>query len=521
MCTLRFKKVHPTVFVGVMVSLSEFYGNRTRILIVLAVIYLLVRLAFLDFVPFMKDEGLYSVMIEEQVANPTLVMTFLGHEVGWKPPLFFWIYSQFVPFLRSMDFLSIEAVYRLPGTLFGLANVLLVFFIFEKILKQRDEAFLTALIYTMVFLTINVDNRVLTDTLCGTALFAGILFYLEGMEKREYFLLGGLLTFIAYFVKQTNAALVPIIAVGYLFENDRRKLRDPIFLVSLLAFPIAMFLFDLSISHILNPELNSTNGMGAVSSYVIERVILDNLNISAITGSLIPFILTTGVFFIASFFGMLKNWQRSITLTVWYLLIIFALVGGIWMPWYFYPMAPAIAYFSLQLFIREKNGKKVKDFFFYFTLCIVIVGSFCLGFMNNLNYREGFTSEKLAGEFLAGKDNVLIIGQYAPSIPAYKILEEKRATGSWKDFGWIITLDGNTEGITGFVKDYWINRSDVIDGSFKDMFWQKGIYRKDTNITTFDYIAITGNETFNPGGNIVFNESGVQIYQMLKQNVLK
>ena len=485
--------------------MKDIRENDKLLLAILAIIYLAARLPILDALPFIKDEGLYAAMIEEQISHPTLVTTFLGYSVAWKPPIFFWVSGLFVSFLRSFGFLSIEAVYRLPCVLFGLINVYLVFLIIEKLTQEKDVAFLSALLYSTFFIAIHVDIRVLTDALCGTALLSAIYFYLNGLSDRKFFLLGGLFTFVTYFVKQTNAAAAPVIAVAFLFEKDRKKILDPIFLVSLLAYPLASWLFN---------AMSYNAPTGALEQYFFQTTILDKLSLVNLWGSSVPLYLSMSVWLSVSLFGLWKNWRKSITMSVWFLLIVFPLIGGSWMPWYFYPVLLPIAYFSVEFLIRDEHGKKVKDNFFYFVFILLILAAFGLGLMNHLSYREAYIHEKDAGEFLAGKENVLIIGTYEPSIPSYKMLEEKRLEGKWLDFGWIILNNASSQNYIPFIQNYYSNHTKVVDGNFMSLFAASAIYRKDTNITTFDYVCIVGNETVNPGGMLVFNESNTTIYKM-------
>lgn len=494
--------------------MRDIWENRRLLLLILAAVYLISRLFLLDAVPFVKDEGLYSVMIEEQIENATSVVTLFDYPVAWKPPLFFWTSGFFIQYLRGFDFLPIEAVYRLPNTLFGLINVFLVFFILEKLLKERDEAFLATLLYATFFVAVHTDSRVLTDTLCGTTLLLAVWFYINGLKNRGYFLLGGAFTFITYFVKQTNAALIPVVALVYLFEKDKRKLFDPIFLLSLLAFPIAMWVYGLSVSHLNPPDASFIATAMSFNKYILENSILNKLNIESLMSSLIPFFISMSAWLSISFFGLWKNWKRSLTLSVWFLFIAFPFIAGGWMLWYFYPVLFPIAYFSLQLLIRDKDGKKIKDKFFYGVFFVLILMVFGLGLWNHLDINKTFGHEKNAGEFLAGKENVLIVGTYAPSIPSYKMLEEKRANGSWLDFGWIILNNKSGEQYYPFINDYYANHTEVIDGNFAGLFAIRKIHRKDTNISSFDYICVVGNESVNPGGELVFNESNTTIYKM-------
>jgi hypothetical protein len=481
--------------------------SRKQALFALFIIYLLTRLPFLTALPFMKDEGVYSIMIEEQISNPTLELTFLGQPVLWKPPLMFWTYGAFVQFLRGLP-IPIEAVYRLPGTFFGFLNTLLVFSIMERALGDRKLAVLGAFVYLTLFVPIHTDSRVLTDTLCGTFVFAGILAYLEGLGNSRFFLVGGVLTFLAYFVKQTNAAIVPLLALALLAEKDRKRLGDPLFLLSLLGFPLAMWLFNMIIG--LPPAGDAV--------FLAENYILGKLDFAHIGGSLLTFFPMAVIWFPLSIFGFFRNWRRNLMMSLWYVLMAFPMVAGGMMPFYFYPVMPAVAFFALQFIIRESGGKIVTDRFFYMIFILLSFTGLVLGAAFNHYYHDVYIEEKAAGEFLAGKENVMIVGDYAPSIPAYKMLEEKRASGRWLDYGMIIfmNISANTSTYDAFIADYGLkgDPSALADGDFTELFSASKTFRKKTGITEFDFICVVGNSSVGPGGRLVLDEPRIQVYDM-------
>jgi hypothetical protein len=481
-------------------------SRRQMILIIIAV-YLITHLAILTYVPFIADEGPYSVMIEEQAEHPSTVLTFLGYAVPWKPPVMFWTYSVFAGPLRGLP-IPIEAVYRLPSTFFGLANALLVFLIFERLLKDRKEAFLISMVYLTTFLPIYVDSAVLTDTMCGTAIFAGVLAYVHGLSDRRMFIAGGLLTFIAYFIKQANAATIPVVAVALLFEKDKKKLADPLFLVSLAAFPIAIYLFNANLGALIGSDV----------SYLAQKSILDNLDPIQVASSLFYLFLMTVTWLAASLFGFWRNWQRNLMMTAWYCLTLFPLFAGALKPFYFYPVMPAMAYFALQLVYRDTDGKAKVDALFWFGFISMAVVCLAVGFIVHAMFYGAYIEEKNAGEFLAGKENVLIIGDYTPGTFSYKMLEEKRATGEWLDYGMILLPNTSGDLYWPFIHDYSTEYDGVVDKTFANAFAVHVIYRKETNITAFDYICVVGNRTINPGGELVFsrlgNYSSIQVFDM-------
>lgn len=473
--------------------------------IILTIIYLAIRLPILTVVPLMQDEAFYSVMIEEQIENPTTSVTLFGEPVGWKPPLFFWISGFFVQFLRNLP-IPIEAVYRLPVILFGLINVFLVFFICEKITGKKEEAFLMTIVYATMGITVHTDLRVLTDTMCGTFIFAGVLAYLNSSEDRKMFLLGGIFTVLAYLTKQTNAAVVPIVAFAYLYQKDKKKIFDYIFILSLLALPFGMILEGLAIK-------GSITGK---TVYLAKAAILDKFNVEHIVGSLIPIFPLAGILITLAVFGFWKNWRSNLMMSTWAILTVFPVIAGTMMPFYFYPIVPAVAYFAVVGMAKE-NGKTKIDKFFYIFFTLVVLTSLIISISYHLGYAKGYRHQKTAGEFLAGKENVLIVGEYEPGIPAYKMLTEKRESGRWLDYGLVLMSDGRArEYYESFLTDYYVNESDVVDGNFRTLFANNMTYRKSTEITKFEYICIVGSkiDDLEVEGELVLEDLNLRIIKI-------
>ncbi len=484
--------------------------GRNKTIAAIIIVYLFTRLVFLTAVPFIADEGPYSVMIEEQIAHPAFAVTFLDQTIGWKPPLMFWIYGIFVSVLRGLP-IPIDALYRLPGIFFGLVNVILIFFIFERVLKDRKLAFLGCIAYLSIFVSVQTDVRVLTDTLSGTFIFAGILAYMIGLEDKRMFLAGGLLTALAYLTKQTVAATVPVLALALLFEKDRKKLLDPLFLVSLIGFPLGMFLFNASLS----------SSFGGDTAYLLQNYVLAKLTLDNISQSLVIFLPMGLTLIPLALFGFVKELKENLMMSAWFALTIFPIIAGNMMPFYFYPVMPAVAYFALRLLSKNEKGEITTDRFFYIIFAIIIILGFIFGALQHLSYYPAYENEKDAGEYLAGKENVLIIGDYSPGIFGYKMLEEKRSSGKWLDYGMIILQSSNLSG--ALYKDFIANYSaypsgiHVSDGNFQLLFVPSDlVFRKNTSITRFDYICIAGNSSVTPGGVRVLNNSYVQIYDMRK-----
>jgi hypothetical protein len=475
----------------------------------------MVRLPFLSTLPLMKDEVVYSIMIEEQVEQKTMIPTLFGYEVPWKPPLFFWTYSLIVPLLKNPDFfnvLPLEAIYRLPTLFFGLINLILFYYIMKRMVGKGPELFLTTFIFNVMLFTVYITNTVLLDTYTFTFIFLALLCYLKKEWPQWRFIVAGILVFLGFMTKLLLAAVAPVIALIYFFFNDRKVLFNPLFVISLLAVPIAAFSFY---SMFENRELPT-------NVYLIDifgKFFLTGTLIEQLKASFSMFFFTTNIWFALSLFGLYKYWKDNLTMSTWYALIVIPLFAAPFMPWHFFMIIPPVVYFAAKVLLYE-NKKLKLDAFFVFGLSIVLIISIFFTNWFYLDFSRSYRAEREVGDFLAFKENVAVIGDYTPTIISNKILTEKLYNGSYLDFGWIFFTkevanksEWEPTVISDFAKDYHTKKYETYDGDFSMMFWKRGIFRKDTNISKFDYIVITGYANASADGELIYNRDGIRIYK--------
>jgi len=477
-----------------------------KIFILLFLVFLIPRLSLIEYIPLKLDECLYAIMIEEQAETLTLVPTFFGYAVWWKPPVFFWVMSFFAQLLRPMSFLSIEAFYRLPNVLFGFINTVLVYLVAKHITKDEKFALVNGFVFALLPLTILVDTSLLIDPLNLMFILASVYLYLLGEKKNGLFFAGGVFSFLAVLTKLFNALSIPIIIAAYFFQHNRKVLRKREFLLSLLFIPAA-FLVNYAVYE------DKAQASEMLLDSFQNKIVGHLSSLSFIYASVYPLFALTGVWLALALVGFFKYWKRELVYAAWFALIIFPLVGGTWMVWYFLPIMPPMVYFASLALAKDEKGKTNTDKFFLVVFALIVLISILLSSIIFATLNEAHTPKKLAGEFIASKENVLIIGEYGPGIFAYKVLEEKKA-GEVLDFGLVIVLDNNSM-IEEFIDDYYgPSGENIRDGNFGPMFYESGIYRKDTNLTEFDYVVLSNLEEMKLNGSIVFNEGNVTIYKI-------
>jgi hypothetical protein len=471
-------------------------------LIVLAVVYLLLRLPLLSFTPLIQDENLYAMMAQEQLQHLTLLPTFLGYAVSWKPALTFWVYAGFSKLFSGL--LPLEAVYRFPSVLFGLLSIPPLYFLLRNAGSTRLFAFFTLLIAVVSVISIYPQAAFLTDSLLFLLICSSLWLYTESRLPAWRFLAAGALAFAAFFVKLVIAFMIPLLAAVYFYAQRRETLRNPLFLVSLLAVPAALLLnFALLQSSSLATQLYVSDigghllGPGGTAAEAIQ------LRDSAST-----FFSLCGIWFALSLYGLWKYWRTDLFMACWYLLLVFPLLTGAFMPWYFLPVLPAVAYFAVAALMRWEGKEKV-DRFFLIILSLLLLASIPLLAFYYLELRESTLPQEGAGLLLSGKENALIIGTYAPDIIAYKTLTELRASGQSLDVGWIDLPSPPTEAeVLTYVSDYHSMKYPIVDGSFTSSFTTNATFRKDSNLTSFDYVAVVDGQNISlPGFSAIYNET--------------
>jgi 4-amino-4-deoxy-L-arabinose transferase-like glycosyltransferase len=475
-------------------------SKRTLLLILIAV-YLVTRLPLLFYLPFIQDEALYAVMIAEQAEKPTLIPTFLDYPVGWKPAPFFWLH---VPFNELP--LPLEARLRLPSMLAGLVSIPVIFRLLQNAGISKNAAFFTMLLFLFSLVTAYPHGALLTDSLLFLFISSALLLYSEKSLGQWRFLGAAVFTILAFFMKLFLAFMIPVLAVAYFFTHERKTLKNPAFLLSLLAVPlaIAMYYMIFSMSGLLD-EVQFSIGSNVANPDGLAG------QLRVIMGAMGILLEGAGIWFALSLFGFIRHWKENIFMSAWYVLSIFPMLTGSFMPWYFLPVAPAMAYFGAMLLLMWKGKERIDTLFWAF-LSIAIALTLALSvFIYVTELHDRFYPQKEAGLLLAGKDNVLIMGIYYPGIFSYKIMNEPEP----KDFGWLLVPRNVTDAaLAEYVMDYHSEGYPVQDGSFSSMFSTSHTFRKDTNLTRFDYIVIVGPRSLvPPDSEMVFNKSDISIFK--------
>ncbi|MBI5227681.1 glycosyltransferase family 39 protein [Candidatus Micrarchaeota archaeon] len=475
------------------------------VVFLLLIIYVLSRLPLLNYLPLIKDEAIYSVMSTEQMGHLTLIPTFLGYPVSWKPAPFFWLYGFFSNFP-----LPIEMAFRLPSFIFGFLTLIPLYLLLRNIGLNKNIAFFSIVIFLFSLTSIYSNLSVLTDSMLFFFICLSLYFYTEKRFDDRRFIAAAIFAFAAFFSKFLLALFIPLMALVYFYLNDKKTLQKPLFLLSLLAVPIAF---------LIQSFLLTQAGLGgdvkiAALGYLAEGTGLTD--VSKYASSLYALLPSLGMWFVLSFLGLINNWKNNLFMTFWYGLSIFPFLFGYTMVWYYLPVMPAIGYFAALALIKFEGVEKL-DLFFVIVFSLILISTLYLTLSLYSEAHAIYSPEREAGLFLSGKKNVGIFGLYAPGVFSYKILDERRSLGHSLDFGWVMLRDNfSLKEENDFINDYHRGDYPIINGSFEHMFTSPDArFRKDTNLSKFEYIAVFGfNDLKLPNATVVYNRSLIQVYKV-------
>jgi len=480
------------------------FENEKRLLFLLLLVTLISRIFLIFYIPLVKDEIIYAENIHQQIEHPSLELYLLDQQVTWKPPVFFLVYAPMVNLLQHLP-IPFEVAYRLPTILFSLISIVALYFVIKNIASDISISFFTSLIYSLIFLTVYVNSVLLIDTLNLMFILIALYFYTSKMPDWKY-LIGGLFTILAFYTKLWIAGLVPILALIWLYQNHSKSIFNKYFICSLLLLPLAGFFYWF---------WAPTSQDATPIQIIFDRILMMDLSIIQLFGSVFPFFLCVNLWIGFGLFGMLKFWKGNLFMFVWALLSILPILAAYFMPWYALPLMVPLAYFSALVLIKM-DGKMLVDVFFIIILILLILSGYILGFfLWEQRLFDAYIAEKEAGNILAFKENVTIVGDWAPSVAGYKFLQERRELGYYYDFGWMV-MEGHNFSLSEIADNY-----NVAYAGFSNDFMclymntsKLGCdYKKPSNITKADYIAVIGyeNQTLNDF-TLIYNNSNIRIF---------
>ena len=477
-------------------------GIPALLMLILAALYLLTRLPLLGYLPFIQDEAIYTVMIGEQQDGLTPIPTLFGYPISWKMAPFFWLYSALAPLSSGF---GLEAGFRFPSAVFGFLCIIPLFLILKHFSDEKI-AFLSSVFYLVSFVSVYPNTSLLIDSPAFLFILISLYFYVVKGNP----LAGGAVAAAAFTFKLVTAFISPLLALGYfVLAGKREALTNRMFIASL-ALPL--------LAALANYALLSPFGGGDQVYFeeLLPRLLTSGAQVdfaTRISMSLNTLAYSMGPVFLVSLFGFAKNWRDHRFMSFWYALTIIPFLAATQYPWYYLPVLPAVSFFAALAVYNTRKALKenLPGLLAAAAICAIslmlVWGAYLA--LYNLHYPE-----KIAGTAIAGKENVLIIGHFKPGIIAYKELIERQTLGRPLDFGFILGPPAfGADDAAAFVRDYGTGAVPAINGSFSGMYTSPSVFRKDTNITDFDYLVLAGDLGFGfTGPEILARAGDITVY---------
>lgn len=448
---------------------------------------LLYKFATLGMVPFLVDETLYGEMIAEEGDHITFLPKYLGYYAPWKPGLYFISYSFFTKITLEM-FDSLEYVYRFPNLIFGLLNAFLIYLIAGRF-ENKATAIATAFFFYASFLSVFVEQRVMMESFMMFTMLLSLFFYTrKGGSRSVNFAMAGIVALASTLTKSVIALMIPVLAVAYMCQFERKELKNPVFLASLLAVPAGLAIFWIALEQVgMAGEIFFVDtGKMFLYDYVSRGA--GSLLMGVYRGALLVLFLL-----VISIMGLARHWRENLFFSMWFLLFLVPMLSQFSMPWYFYYVLPPVCFFAAKML--EQKGRQL-DRFAMLILVVYAAGYLAYSFYSSYDQVSdgSMLDAKTVGLMLSGKENVLFIGNYYPNTVSvsYKVLSERQEEGAYRDFGYVlydyVTYNMTDESFREFVADYQNADYDTEEG-FGRMFWARKIFVKGTNISKFDYVV--------------------------------
>ncbi len=219
--------------------LNRFFAKPAYLLIVVVIIGAGLRLWNLGNAEFFHDEGFYafrSIGYLDYVQNDaqtTPIQWFKDQPLPFwthlsfhdHPPLFFII--QHIFFVLFGDS---RLVARLPSALAGLFAIVLVYFIGQRVFKNKSAALFAALLLSASQIHIWISRSSLQESVLIFFVLLNLLAFFRFLENPKRWLTFGLTLGLCFLVKYTSFFLVPVYLGYLLFRNRALFLKKELYL---------------------------------------------------------------------------------------------------------------------------------------------------------------------------------------------------------------------------------------------------------------------------------------------------
>lgn len=165
----------------------------------------------------------------------------------YKAPLYFYIV---LPFVATMGLT--ETAVRLPSALFGIATVLIMYFLVRKITQNEFAALFSSLLLAIAPWHLHFSRGGWEVNVATFFITFGVYSFLKALERPWWFYMSFLSLLAAMYTYQSPKIIVPLLGFGLLLGywrqlwQVRRQLLTPIIVGILVGLPLAVTMFSKS-----------------------------------------------------------------------------------------------------------------------------------------------------------------------------------------------------------------------------------------------------------------------------------
>ena len=315
-------------------------GEPASVFIILLLLVSIARLALVSGQELCDDPAVYAQVVREMAESPSIVPTYLGNPIAWKPPVAFYIYA--VPAAAAWALvpgIGMETALRIGPALASIACAFVLFGIGRR-LWGAGQGFAAAVVFLTSNAALSIAHLMFLDTALLLFILLAIYSYIRSAEDGRWLAAAFAFSALGGLVKGYAALAAPMLGIAYYIARGK-PLRTPAFAASLLGVPLAMAAYA-GVFALVAGE----GGRDIFASYLYDAVARIFISGPGILSSATDFFMRMFPWLLvapagAALLAMRRHEDRF--LAMWAAVSVLFLLGakGYW--WYCLPVVPVVA----------------------------------------------------------------------------------------------------------------------------------------------------------------------------------
>lgn len=370
------------------------------------------------------DEGVYGEIAREIIVGKKGWLTFHFNYQPWfeKPPLYIWLIA-----LAYKLFGINEFSVRIWSALFGFGCVILLYFFSKKLFLSSRIALFSSLSLIGFTGFIKFSKWGFMDAPLTFFILLGLFLFWIGRRKAHYLLYIGILTGVAFMVKNFAAFLLPIIVIVFALVNEELKqlMNKKLFFGFLIGFLICLpwhiyeyiiwgntFINEYFLKHVLMRTFQTFNENPESTLFYFKRLFDQNIPLGIISFFTIPYIVYS--------LHLEKDRERksAFILIVTSVAVTFILFSFVKTKYYQYIM-PAYPFLSLSIAVtadriisKWRSDNRKPTIALLLILIMIPIGRYILDEHKTLDYSPEIKSLALSAKSNSNEQEVIFLYQF-------------------------------------------------------------------------------------------------------------